>query len=391
MCINWLTRMVISKLPPAQEMMLFAILVVLPVAILQLGAAQQCSCTTGIAVVTQDDLKKEIRTEVAAALVENGVANITNTIQQAVNATIERAMEDISTEIGQLVAPLLAQFKHLQLPGKTPSHPATSCKEIQKLKPSSPSGYYWITASDESAVHMYCDINRTCGSITGGWMRVASIDMTNSSQQCPNGLKAITKSSKRLCGRKLYGPGCSSTVFQVHGIKYTHMCGKVIGYQDKFTDAFQQTEHRTSTIDGNYVDGVSITHGYHPRKHIWTFAAAVSEATTVAALHPTAICSCTNSQISPSFLQPVPSFIGNDYFCDTGNDLGNPYYQTFYPSNPLWNGQGCGSNSTCCSFNTPPWFFKTLSSSVGDNLELRICSDENSEDTPLEKIELYVQ
>ena len=104
-------------------------------------------------------------------------------------------MEKISTEIGQLVAPLLAQLKHLQLPGKTPSHPATICKEIQELKPSTPSGYYWITASDDSAVRMYCDMSRTCGGITGGWMRVASIDMTNSSHQCPNGLKTITKVS----------------------------------------------------------------------------------------------------------------------------------------------------------------------------------------------------
>ena len=92
-------------------------------------------------------------------------------------------------------------------------------------------------------------------------------------------------------------------------------------------------------------------------------------------------------------MQPVPSFVGNDYFCDTGSDLGNPYYRTFHPNNPLWDGQGCGSHSTCCTFNTPPWFFKTLSSPVTDNLELRICSDENrsNEDTPLEIIELYVQ
>ena len=177
-------------------MILFAVLVVLPVAILQLGAAQQCSCTTGIAVIARNDLKREIRTELSAVLAENGVVNITNTIQRALNATVERAMEDISTEIGQLVAPLLAQLKHLQLPGKTPSHPATICKEIQELKPSTPSGYYWITASDDSAVRMYCDMSRTCGGITGGWMRVASINMTNSSHQCPNGLKTITKVSK---------------------------------------------------------------------------------------------------------------------------------------------------------------------------------------------------
>ena len=61
-------------------MTLFTVLVVLPVAILQLRAAQQCSCTTGNAVIAQDDLKKEIRAEVAAALAENGVVNIIPTL-----------------------------------------------------------------------------------------------------------------------------------------------------------------------------------------------------------------------------------------------------------------------------------------------------------------------
>ena len=31
------------------------------------------------------------------------------------------------------------------------------------------------------------------------------------------------------------------------------------------------------TIDSSYVDGVSLTHGQTPRKHIWTFAAAHDE------------------------------------------------------------------------------------------------------------------
>ena len=44
--------------------------------------------------------------------------------------------------------------------------------------------------------------------------------------------------------------GCSSMMFQVHGIKYTHVCGKVIGYQDKSTDAFSTRERH---IDGTYI------------------------------------------------------------------------------------------------------------------------------------------
>ena len=121
--------------------------------------------------------------------------------------------------------------------------------------------------------------------------------------------KYYQKLKATLCGRKLDAAGCSYTVFQVHGM-YTHVCGKLIGYQNRSTDAFQQTEHRTNGIDGNYVDGVSITHGYHPRKHILLLLFLM-------AVHY--LCSCTNNPISPSLLQPVPSFVGNDYFCDTGS------------------------------------------------------------------------
>ena len=48
---------------------------------------------------------------------------------------------------------------------------------------------------------------------------------------------------------------------------------------------------RDSNIDGNYVDGISLTHGRNPREHIWTFAGALSETVSVAKLN----CPCTNS------------------------------------------------------------------------------------------------
>ena len=46
-------------------------------------------------------------------------------------------------------------------------YPAASCAA---LPPSSPSGYYWVRASNGSAVSVYCDMTRLCGGVTGGWM-----------------------------------------------------------------------------------------------------------------------------------------------------------------------------------------------------------------------------
>ena len=85
-------------------------------------------------------------------------------------------------------------------------------------------------------------------------------------------------------------------------------------------------------------------------------------------------------------------FIGNDYFCETGSRQ-HFLFQTFYHEDPLWDGEGCGPNSSCCTFNSPPWFCKHLPHPTTDDIEVRVCGDENvsNEDTPLEQIELYIQ
>ena len=37
-------------------------------------------------------------------------------------------------------------------------------------------------------MRVYCDMTLLCGNITGGWMRVAELNMTDTSQQCPGEL-----------------------------------------------------------------------------------------------------------------------------------------------------------------------------------------------------------
>ena len=213
--------------------------------------------------------------------------------------------------------------------------------------------------------------NCSCNT-TGGWTRVANLDMTDPSQQCLDGFRLVTRTTAplRTCGRP--GPaGCVPTTFPVHGIQYSQVCGRVIGYQFGTPDAV----HVGSTIDQNYVDGVSLTHGQSPRQHIWTFAALRDEIRS-----GTGSCHC-----------PVPPFIGQDYYCETGNR--DDYQYIFFPDDPLWNGQGCGGTSTCCSFNNPPWFCKQLPQPTTDDIELRLCGNENTnnEDTPLEMAEIYIK
>ena len=109
-----------------------------------------------------------------------------------------------------------------------------------------------------------------------------------SSHQCPSGLGQCNQSSihiRTCCITSDAAPVCSESIlFHVHS-SYSKVCGKIQGYQFGSPSTFANYCIRGSnpTIEGNYVDGVSLTHGHprHPRQHIWTFAAALDEVGTL--------------------------------------------------------------------------------------------------------------
>ena len=299
------------------------------------------------------------------------------------NIDKEAMKEEIVSEVTEKMKQQLSPLVQCLLPsniGQYQCNPAKSCREIKDCVPNSPSGYYYIKLTTGPTVRVYCKMT-SCKGVDGPWMRVVDFNADNT---CPSGLQLFTN-IRRRCGMPSDGAGCASTMFDIHGIPYQKVCGKVIGYQEGSTDAFA---HRISTsIDGNYIDGVSLTHGHNPRHHIWTFAAAVDESGT----HPVAavFCPCIHSSGSAA---SIPSFVGSSYFCDTGT---RSRYQsnTLYSDDPLWDGAGCGGSSTCCSFNSPPWFMKQLSSSTSDDLELRVCRDDlrSNEDVGIKSVEIYVR
>lgn len=85
--------------------------------------------------------------------------------------------------------------------------------------------------------------------------------------------------------------------------------------------------------------------------------------------------------------------MGNNYFCDTGNPGPEWDDTTYYPSNPFWDGEGCGPFNTCCQFNTLPWFQSNLTEATSEDIELRLCRDEidSNEDIIFHLIEIYVR
>ena len=137
------------------------------------------------------------------------------------------------------------------------------------------------------------------------------------------------------------------------------------------------------TIDKPYVDGVSITHGASPRKHIWTYAAGLFENTK-----RTSNCPCTGGGTSPA------AFVGSDYYCESAISAGGWEPPVLYSNDSLWDGQHCnGLERTCCDPPNLPWFCKKLPEPTTDDLELRLCGDEprTNEDTPIDLVELYIQ
>ena len=201
-------------------------------------------------------------------------------------------------------------------------------------------------------------VSARCG--PGQWYRVAYLNMSDPTQQCPPSLRLYSANGIRACGRPS-GAGmysCSSlSIASGSGRQYSKVCGQVIGYQIGGTDVFANQQN---SINTGYVDGVSITYGSSSHTHIWTYASGLSEQLVV----NNEVFSCPCVVVGTSFtIQTPPSFVGNSYYCESGNP-----FSTFentdvlrYTSDPLWDGQQC--EGQCCSDGrTPPWFSVTLAS-----------------------------
>ena len=294
------------------------------------------------------------------------------------------------------------------------------------LPPSSPSGRYslWNDGSG-SPMEVYCDTTRSCGGVTGGWTRVVRLDARNESQQCPQNLTERTSNSgMRTCGAGFAEAGCGVVAFPVAAVAlsrgggggYSKVCGRIIGYQTGSTDAFARARTASSpppplppppppplppplpSSDAavGYVDGVTLTYGDDPIRHIWTFAAGLDEIGTTSpesgSPYENKIATDPDRMPLPTSAKPPP-FVGNDYFCETRNRGGVGGDGGAGGSDELWDGARCGPEDHCCAFNDPPWFYKELPERTEEDIVMRVCRDEpsTSEDVTIEIVELYVQ
>jgi dynein heavy chain len=235
-----------------------------------------------------------------------------------------------------------------------------------------------LDALDSLAIIEQAQITRLhCGD--GVWHQIAHINMSDPSQQCPTAWREYYNdtSNIRVCGRAISTEGsCSSVSLSMTSIGrlYSKVCGRVVGYQFVTPDAFT----KYAGNDDIPFDGVNITYG---TGHIWSYVASWSENSQSSS------CPCSTAAQST-----VPSFIGNRYYCESGNPTDTFMKDHLYRNDPLWDGQQC--EGTCCTgTNSPPWFKVQLPAPTTDAIEVSICADQstNDEDTPIELLEIYVQ
>ena len=223
-----------------------------------------------------------------------------------------------------------------------------------------------------------------CGS--GRWYPVGFLNMSDPAEVCPSAWMEYSENGIRCCGRPRTSQASCASISYPTGRTYSKVCGQVIGYQISSPAAFYiifTTAPRSP--DDIYVDGVSITHGF-PRSHIWTYAAGHSELVNPNDL--SVDCPCSHDGAAPA-----PSYVGDNYYCESGRptDVFRP--SELFTDDPLWDGKQCADEGTCCTDKSPPWFSVNLPSPTTDDVEVRICGDESTsnEDTPVALMELYVQ
>ena len=219
-------------------------------------------------------------------------------------------------------------------------------------------------------------------------MRIGYFDMGGKLAECPEPLERFAVNASWYCRRP--GGGCTSVYFSALGKNYTAVCGMVEGYQYGSMDSFQHSK-ASATADNLYAEGIIVVHGTSPRRHLWTYVVGLN-ANPLPDYYLANQCPCTAAGSTST----LPTFLGNDYYCDSGNPSRNSHTLTELYPDRLWDNSGpsCVSGSTCCDNPNQPWFKKKLTQPSNEDVEMRWCAGsapDSNEDTATTRVELYIR
>ena len=237
-----------------------------------------------------------------------------------------------------------------------------SCRAVMQF-PHLPCGVYNIRSFDGTHTQSFCKIN--CSNPFQGWRQIAYLDMNNShASNCTEGF--VSRNDPSACVRGSCSPGCSSVIYHNHNFTtYSKVIGRVRAIPYHSPDGFAKYGNdrpHFPTLDQNYVDGVSITHGT-PRQHIWTV--------TFSSNHIALNCS--------TCFRNKPSFVSNHYSCE------ELLVNCSTVQCRIAGQRQCVANEE--------FFYRDLPHATIDDLEVRVCRDETrgNEDISISFLEIYVQ
>ena len=209
-----------------------------------------------------------------------------------------------------------------------------------------------------------------CGTYSSSWRDIAYIDTTvisTANDQCQQyGLRPVNRDNNQVACGKPDGEPCFTLTLDING-KYSHVCGRVRGYQLKETRGFEvEPEDNKDDINLHYADGVLITRG-NPRQHLWTYAASTS----------THDCPCSNPD---SRLPYTPTVTGANYSCEsTRTDW----------DQPLWDRPKHTDADDNCTIHVNGWFYQNVEE-TDESIEVRWCGPEK-DDIVTDKLQIWVQ
>ena len=97
----------------------------------------------------------------------------------------------------------------------------------------------------------------------------------------------------------------------------------------------------------------------------WSYVAGLSEGLSCIQ------CNCPCADPSNPSNVVIPSFLGDNQYCESGNPTNTYILDHLYSTDPLWDGEQC--EGECCSNGeSPPWFSVELPNpTTDDNILLR--------------------
>lgn len=257
--------------------------------------------------------------------------------------------------------------------GTSETNPGRSCAEILSVSPGcyGHSAYYWIKCGNmANPRHVYCDMER----LQGGWIRLTAENFT-AGTGCPCEWQNYTAANGLdYCTTDVGRPNASWSIDNI--CPYAEINGYLLADQKGECDGFYGQE---KNLNGNYVDGVSITIGNSTqRQHLFTYAVGREEKAINEA------CECHGSPYIA-----YPWFIEWDYLCDSGFRA-DTVSTSAIGTRILWTGQGC---TGCCHWAGAPWFYKELPQRVNERIEVRILTDDShaNEMVLVREFELYIR